>query len=82
MHSESTNICGAGVDAWKDTIEQIDATFPHNNPNMQILMTTTLNQAAADESWGIRDFYVFVEKCPAGCTICNQKTLDICSGLK
>jgi proprotein convertase subtilisin/kexin type 5 len=45
-------------------------------------MTTTLNQEAADESWGIRDFFIFVEKCPAGCTICNEKTLKTCSGLK
>jgi hypothetical protein len=67
--TENSNICG--VDSWKDAMDYIDVTFPHNSPNLQILITTTLNQDASDESWGIRDFFVFIEKCPAGCTLCN-----------
>lgn len=66
--ADNKNLCGAG---WNDEVDQIDLTFAHNNPNIQILLTSTLNQVAADESWGIRDFYLFVEKCPNGCLFCS-----------
>ena len=34
-------------------------------------MTSDLNSDMDDESWGIRDFYVFIAKCDESCTKCN-----------
>lgn len=41
-------------------------------------MTSTLNEASSNESWGIRDFYLYVYTCPAGCKICNPQNLKSC----
>ena len=57
---------------WNDVVDVIDVTFDHNQPTLIIIMSSTLNEKADNESWGIRDFELSIVKCPAGCSVCNK----------
>jgi hypothetical protein len=43
----------------------------HTGPTAIVLFTSNLNEAATNESWAIRDFQIFVEKCPDNCAACT-----------
>lgn len=43
----------------------------HYMPTLIITMTTSLNENADNESWGIRDFQLLITPCPSGCKICS-----------
>lgn len=34
----------------------------HNKDTLEVLLTSTLNEGAGNESWGIKDFFVSVGK--------------------
>ncbi len=42
-------------------------------------MTTNLNEKAANESWGIRDFELSIVPCAAGCNVCSKVFLTNCN---
>lgn len=41
---------------YQDQLEQVKTDIPHSLANLVITMTTNLDEAANNESWGIRDF--------------------------
>jgi hypothetical protein len=45
----------------KENLVTVELTFAHSDSNLKIDMFTTLNEAANNESWGIRDFYLILE---------------------
>jgi len=49
-------LCGAGPTNWKENFFSVDLILEHSDPAVDIVITTTLNQGAGDESWGISDF--------------------------
>jgi hypothetical protein len=53
-----------GVTKWSDANTTISYTQQHALPTMTVIMTSTINQAASDESWGFKDFEVFLTSCP------------------
>lgn len=54
----------------------MDVSFAHDANTVTILIGSTVNQAAADESWGIRDFEIFLEDG----TIADADDLNMTSG--
>lgn len=45
-------------------------------------MTSTLNEHANNESWGVKNFRIEIKECPKGCIICGKNSLDTCSKWK
>lgn len=56
----------------------VELTVPHNSATAVFLITTTLNEAVSNESWGIRDFSLDIDQCPEKCSICTESTKDVC----
>lgn len=64
--NQGTNLCGwEGQERFTELIKNVDVTFVHTSPTANVRITSTLNQAASDESWGIRDFQISIEACEA-----------------
>jgi hypothetical protein len=57
----------------------VDVTKKHNAPTLLVVLTSTLNEAADNESWGISDFQVYIEACPSGCLVCSGDDPALCS---
>ncbi|CAK58875.1 unnamed protein product (macronuclear) [Paramecium tetraurelia] len=53
-----------------ETIQQISITKPHNFQSLFILMTSDIDETPSNESWGIRDFKLYIYPCPTGCQTC------------
>lgn len=64
--------------AQKVYIEKLDLKFAHRNPTITIVILTNLNEAASNESWAIRDFTLYLEKCPKGCDTCKSDDVSEC----
>lgn len=75
---DGTQQCGRGGDIFLDQKQFIQVTVPHNKPSVSIMMTSTLNQDANDESWGFRDFTLTMRACPAGCVVCDNDNSSEC----
>lgn len=52
---------GSDTDNWTDKVYDIDVTFPHTAATVAFKMTSTLDEASTNESWGFREFKLFVE---------------------
>ncbi|CAK60849.1 unnamed protein product (macronuclear) [Paramecium tetraurelia] len=50
-------ICGSTIS--NAYAKYLDFEFIHKNPSINLVMTTTLNENAVNESWGIRNFQLF-----------------------
>lgn len=44
--------------------------FAHNNNSFTIVVLTSLNEAASNESFALRDFVLDVVRCPEKCDTC------------
>lgn len=70
---EVTNITNVGGHSeWNELVLDMNLAFKHSAPTAVVGFSSTLDQAADDESWGIRDFQFFAYKCPEGCDACVQ----------
>ncbi|CAD8128067.1 unnamed protein product [Paramecium sonneborni] len=70
--------CGNTNYYWREVQENLEFVFEHKQPTLSIIMTSTLNEAINNESWGFRDFKVEYIKCSPGCIMCNDDTPDEC----
>lgn len=77
LHSDGTKVCGVNNN-WKEEIVLVSVMREHNAATLLIVMQTTLNQHANDESWGITDFVVSIEECPLGCVTCTSSNPESC----
>ncbi|CAD8125609.1 unnamed protein product [Paramecium sonneborni] len=75
---EGVQKCGAGNYDFIEDQVNLEFIFEHKQPTLSIIMTTTLNEGVANESWGFRDFKVEYISCSPGCVICNDDTPDEC----
>jgi len=64
-------MCGASN--WGERVATLEVEFAHSNGDLAVEFSSTLNQVAADESWGVRDFQVYLEKCEEGCEIVAEE---------
>ena len=63
-------------------MEIIDITFDHSNVDATIVIASTLDQVANDESWGVKNFRIGLSLCPKECDICSANTLTTCKNWK
>ncbi|CAD8190136.1 unnamed protein product [Paramecium octaurelia] len=68
-------LCGQG--SRKDSINQISIEFDHTGLTVFIYLTSTLDDNALDESWGFKNFKLFLFLCPPGCLACNSQDRDV-----
>ncbi|CAD8063432.1 unnamed protein product [Paramecium sonneborni] len=72
--STSQIMCGAPFAGpnWKEKKQAISINEYHNQETIVILMTTNIDEPSDIKSWGIRDFRLYIFKCPSGCITCIQ----------
>ncbi|CAD8187217.1 unnamed protein product [Paramecium octaurelia] len=64
---EGSRICGIPDE---DEVFSYEVQMIHTNKFIFIIITSTLDQAANNESWGISDFKIEIMQCPKGCNYC------------
>ncbi|KAM3137913.1 hypothetical protein pb186bvf_009994 [Paramecium bursaria] len=64
------SLCGQ-INDWRELLTQIEINAVHTADKALFHITTNLDEAANNESWGIRDFYVFIAKCADNCAQCT-----------
>jgi hypothetical protein len=58
-------MCGTVHQDYVEVVERIDSTtVKHSAGGTTITMTSSLDENSANESWGIREFYLYVYVCP------------------
>jgi len=72
-----TPLCGSGNSGWVELVDKITVTIAHSAPTAKIEFTSTLDQTAADESWGVDNVIVstassYPTSCPKGGADCND----------
>jgi Uma2 family endonuclease len=77
--TDGTQMCGTNHSIYLEKKQFVTITIPHNSPSLTIIMMSSLNQDASDESWGIRDFSISIKPCPDGCVICNNNEQSECA---
>ncbi|CAD8108861.1 unnamed protein product [Paramecium primaurelia] len=70
-------ICGQIGNHRQDSIHEISFEFQHTGSTTFIELTSTLDQDAFDESWGYRNFRLFLYLCPTGCLTCSQSNSQV-----
>ena len=50
----STNECGGSSSTWNENVNSVSFTFAHSSSSLTLKITTNLNSAGTDESWGIQ----------------------------
>jgi hypothetical protein len=68
--------CGRDETAWNEYTSDVDITIPHSASTVTVLISSTIDQDANDESWGFRDFYLWIEsteECAYFYSECNYK---------
>ncbi|CAD8083149.1 unnamed protein product [Paramecium primaurelia] len=65
-------ICGQPGSNRKDQIHQIEIEFDHTGLTSFIQLTSNLNDSADDESWGFRNFRIYIFECPPQCYVCSK----------
>ena len=71
------NLCGWAN--YPENMEAINIQVSHSATTLTIKMKGYVNGLLTDESWGIRDFNVYiVNSCTGGCLTCNIATPSVC----
>ncbi|CAD8127669.1 unnamed protein product [Paramecium sonneborni] len=65
-----SNFCG--IDYFNDQIHEIKFEINHNGLSTNLYLSSTLDSNPWDESWGFRNFRLFIYQCPSGCLICSE----------
>lgn len=50
----------------------VEGTVEHNSPTLTLLLTSSVNELADNESWGIREFQITAQECPKDCKLCSK----------
>ncbi|CAD8105125.1 unnamed protein product [Paramecium sonneborni] len=65
-----SNYCG--IDYFNDQIKDIQFEIDHKGLTTNLYLSSTLDSNPWDESWGFRNFRLYIYQCPSGCLICSQ----------
>ncbi|CAD8114331.1 unnamed protein product [Paramecium sonneborni] len=68
----SISECG---NSWGEEIQLITISLPHFYQSILIYMFSTLDENPSNESWGFRDFQLFLYLCPPDCLSCTSDDL-------
>jgi hypothetical protein len=67
LSNSDVNICG--VKDWNDKVWDVEVTVPHWTDSATIMFTSSLDEDANNESWAIRDLYIYYEECKEDCFV-------------
>eukprot|EP00164_Ancoracysta_twista_P000778 GFYU01001022.1.p1 GENE.GFYU01001022.1~~GFYU01001022.1.p1 ORF type:complete len:1352 (-),score=396.68 GFYU01001022.1:117-3695(-) len=59
-YRNGVNMCGAHHNNWKEEVYTFQHDMVHASENLEVGVYTSLNQVAADESWGLRRVQVWI----------------------
>ncbi|CAK67614.1 unnamed protein product (macronuclear) [Paramecium tetraurelia] len=72
---EGQQMCGNQGEIFLEFNTPMIITLPkHCLLNLDVIMTSTLNQLAYDESWGFQNFIIEILECPQDCIFCTDLT--------
>ncbi|CAK58841.1 unnamed protein product (macronuclear) [Paramecium tetraurelia] len=75
--TQGTDICGTVMDEYREMSFNLNLIVQHSGPTAIVVVTSVLNEGRDNESWGMRDFIISVERCPDGCQICKETDTDV-----
>lgn len=67
--NEGVELCGTdtganqGANGWPEKVVNVEFMVNHRNAAVKLDLTSTLNEGLDNESWGIRDFFLFAARC-------------------
>ncbi|CAD8164368.1 unnamed protein product [Paramecium octaurelia] len=64
-------VCGNSQFASKTLFSRTELEVNHQANSVKIQVTTNLNEAFDEESFGVRDFYLYYQECPSFCNQCT-----------
>ncbi|CAD8107342.1 unnamed protein product [Paramecium primaurelia] len=73
-----SKICGNSNQKYKTDFQRIDTIIDHTGNNMLINFTSTLDQGSDDESFGLRDLFIYYLPCADRCNECHGPTISDC----
>lgn len=74
--THTTNLCG--YTSWNEEIMDFSIYRPHTTASINIRIESTLNQVPCDESFGISQFYVVLDRCESFCDACSISGCTSC----
>ena len=87
LYSNGTQVCGGTAGNWLEQKERIKVVVPHTAATAKLRWTSSLDQAASDESWALDNVYVttantYPAVCPNGGGDCNDNASGVNPGAK
>ena len=64
--------------SWNEWFFRVEVDAAHDRDTANIEITGTIDEAANNESWGVRDFFLYVAKCAKFCNRCNGPSPSDC----
>jgi hypothetical protein len=56
---------------WAEKVVNVEFALAHKSEGLNMKMSSTLNEDFNNESWGIRDFFLFAGLCHKHCSSCT-----------
>lgn len=72
-------LCGHPEFGWKGLAINVDAEVAHTRPIATVTISSTLDEAPDNESWGVRDFFMYIAKCSKSCQQCTGPNDSDCT---
>ena len=66
------------LNRYRDLFIGVEAEGGHSDEELNIQISSTLNEDAKNESWGVRDFFLFYTSCAKACAECSGPTEKDC----
>ena len=71
--------CGRSGEFYKDQIKTVTSTpAAHTDSNLVLMITTNINEAASEESFGFNNIQIIIDLCHPACSACNGTTNADC----
>jgi len=68
---ETYKLCGHGEYSWKALFVGVDAEVAHNKGVVNLAISSDLDETPDNESFGVRDFFLYFAKCAKSCAQCS-----------
>lgn len=60
-------ICGSPHADWREFFSRVEVEAAHTGASTAVSFTTTLDEHPNNESFGLRDFFLYIAKCAPSC---------------
>jgi len=77
--AEAYKLCGVGEYTWKGIFVGVDAEVAHTKGVANVMISSDLDEAPENESFGVRDFFIYIAKCAKACSQCSGPTEADCT---